>query len=274
MFYVIQENLFKEHHYKTLLDTMHRFKFEYDIVKYLPFVDKIYEYYDREVVGDDFEPVPYKTDREDVFCFGAVNMAIVAAKQGWKPGSMYNENHDYNVYAPKFGYENMLNGDGVVINFTDPLPFKDEYFFARPTKDTKVFSGQIFSRNAWYDYTKICNDTDTVNTITEETQILVSPCKNIQQEVRCWVVGGKVVTASRYKIGNRVIYANYDHESFFVDFAQSMVDKFQVAEAFVIDVCLADDELKVVEVNNINSAGFYEANMTKLIEALEEHFNK
>lgn len=273
MFYVIQENLFKEHHYQTLLNTMERFNFEYDIVKFLPFVHGIYEWYDREVVGDAFEPIPYKTDHKRVFCFGAVAMAAAAKRYGWTPGSMLNDNHDFDVYAEKFGVENMLNGDGKVINFTDPIPFEDEYFFVRPTKDTKVFSGQVFSRAAWVDYAKVCRDTDTVNSITEETKILVSPTKNIQQEVRCWVVGGKVVTASRYKIGNRVIYANYDHETEFIDFAQSMVDKFQVAEAFVIDVCLVDDELKVVEVNNINSAGFYDCNMVKLIEALEDHFN-
>lgn len=274
MFYVIQENLFKEHHYKTLLDTMHRFKFEYDIVKYLPFVDKIYEWYDREVVGDDFEPIPYKTDREDIFVFGAVNMAMVAKQQGWKPGSMYNDNHDYNVYAPQYGFENMLNGEGVVINFTDPLPFEDEFFFARPTKDTKAFNAKVYSKDEWNNYVKNAIGTDSAEILSEETQVLIAYPKNIQQEVRCWVVGGKVVTASRYKVGHQVIYANYDHESFFVDFAQSMVDKFQVAEAFVIDVCLANDELKVVEVNNINSAGFYEANMIKLIEALENHFNQ
>jgi hypothetical protein len=71
-----------------------------------------------------------------------------------------------------------------------------------------------------------------------------------------------------------VIYANYDHESFFIDFAQSMVDKFQVAEGFVIDICLSEGQLKVVEVNNINSAGFYDCNMFKLLSAIENHFNE
>jgi hypothetical protein len=101
---------------------------------------------------------------------------------------------------------------------------------------------------------------------------LVAPVKTIQQEVRCWVVGGKVITASLYKIGNRVVYQNYDDESFFVDFAQRMVDKYQPAEAFVIDVCLADDQLKIVEINCINAAGFYKSHMENLITAIENHF--
>ena len=98
--------------------------------------------------------------------------------------------------------------------------------------------------------------------------------KQIQQEVRCWVVGGKVVTASRYKLGSRIVYENYDNEIFYTNFAQKMVDKYQPAEAFVLDVCLTDDdELKIVEVNCINCAGFYHGNLNKMILALENHFN-
>jgi len=273
MFYVIQENLFKEHHYKLLLDTMSRFKFEYDIVKYIPFAEDIYEWYDSETKPEGFIPKRYETDKTKVFCFGAVGMAVAAEKRNWKPGSMMNANHDYNVYGPKYGLENMLNGDGIVINFGDKVPFDDEYFFARPTLDTKSFSGKVYSRGAWNDYTKICEDNSISKVLSKETQVLISPVKHIQQEVRCWAVGGKIVTASSYKIGNRIVYTNYDDESFFTNFAQKMIDIYQPAEAFVIDIAVSNDELKVIEINSINSAGFYECNMIKLISALENHFN-
>ena len=108
---------------------------------------------------------------------------------------------------------------------------------------------------------------------TSKTRNLVSPTKDIQQEVRCWVVGGKVVTTSLYKMGSRVVYENYDHQTEYWDYAQSMVDKYQPAEAFVIDIALADDKLRIIEVNNINCAGFYHCNMNKLIEALVTSLN-
>lgn len=186
---------------------------------------------------------------------------------------MMNENHDYEIYSKEYGLNNMLNGDGIVINFTDKIPFDDFMFFARPTLDTKSFSGQVFTQESWREYVETCRKNDAVNLIQEETKILVSPLKNIQQEVRCWVVGGKVITASRYKLGNYVTYENYDNESFYVDFAQKMVDKYQPADCFVLDVCLADDELKIVEVNCINCAGFYDLNLYKLIEALENFYS-
>lgn len=69
MYYIIQENLFKEEHYKTLLKMMERFNFDYEIVKFRPFIHEI----------------EFKTDRKDVFCFGAVAMAHSAKKYGWMP---------------------------------------------------------------------------------------------------------------------------------------------------------------------------------------------
>lgn len=256
MYYVIQQNVFKETHLDLLIENLERFKFDYEIVKFKPFCHDI----------------EFTTDRKDVFCFGSVSMAHAAKKYKWTPGSMYNENHDYEVYAPKFGLENMLNGDGTVIKFTEPLPFDNYVFFARPTKDTKIFSGQVFTQDSWKEYVEDCIKNKVSEKINEETRILVAPLKETQQEVRCWVVGGKVVSASRYRLGTRVIYENYDHETFYTDFAQKMVDRYQPAEAFVLDVCLVGDKLKVVEVNCLNCSGFYHVNVVKLINALEDHF--
>ena len=52
-----------------------------------------------------------------------------------------------------------------------------------------------------------------------------------------------------------------------------MVDIYQPAEAFVIDVCLVEDDWKIVEINCINAAGFYLCDIQKLITELEYYFN-
>jgi hypothetical protein len=251
MFYIIQTNLFREEKHQELMDIMVRHGFEHELVTFEQF--------------EGHNKINFITDRkENVFCFGAVKMAHLAKEHGWTPGSMMNENHDFEVYSKGFGMENMLNGDAVFMNLKDKIPFDDFLFHARPTKDTKLFSGSVFTHESWYEW---------VETKKGNERVVLSPRKDIQQEVRCWVVGGKVVTASRYKIGNRVIAKNYDDEVGYINFAQSMVDKYQPAKAFVIDVCLTNDEYKIVEVNCINCAGFYDANMYKLISALEECFN-
>ena len=54
MYYVIQENLFREHHFHTLIDHLKRYKLDYELVAYRPFVHN----------------VEVKTDRKDVWFLG------------------------------------------------------------------------------------------------------------------------------------------------------------------------------------------------------------
>lgn len=259
MFYVIQDNkFFKEEHYNLLIDILKKFDIGHEIIGFKPFVKKL----------------EFKTTRKDVWVWGSVSMSEIAYKYGWRPGSMYNVNHDIDMYGPKYG-TNMLNYDGITMNLTDELPERFKYFFARPTKDTKAFSGQLFERETWNQWVKDVikeRKKSKQKVLTPKTRVQIAPLKTIEQEIRCWVVKGKVVTTSRYKLGSKVTYQNYDHETYITEFAQSMVDIYQPAEAFVMDVCLHDNMLKIVELNCVNSAGFYYADMFKLIEAIETNF--
>ena len=173
MFYMIQKNMFKEHNYDEIIHHLARMGLDYEIVRMIPFIGEI----------------EFTTDRKDVFCFGAVKLAHVAEKYGFNPGSMYNDNHDFLVYGPKYG-ENMLNHGALIMNFSDPLPEDDRWtmFFARPTKDTKVFSGQVYMRHSWDEYVTECKKNDATHHIEDETQVMISPLKNIQQEIRCFAI--------------------------------------------------------------------------------------
>ena len=51
-----------------------------------------------------------------------------------------------------------------------------------------------------------------------------------------------------------------------------MTGSIQVALAFVVDVCLVDVEWKIVECGFLNCAGFYRADMQRLLMALEKEF--
>jgi hypothetical protein len=258
MYYIIQENLFREHHFNTLIEHLKRYNMDYEVIPFRPFTDEL----------------EFKTDRKNVWAFGSTNLAVVAKKYDWYPGSMYNENHDLTVYGAHYG-NHMLNSDGKVINFGDKVP--EDYphlFFARPTKDTKQFSGQIFTHESWNEWSQEIEDSSLKQTLTAETQILIAPLKEIQQEIRCWIVDGKPVTISQYKIGRRVNYLNMDNNQEAQIFAQQICDLYCPADAFVLDICLSEDEYKVLEINCINCSGFYDGNMSKLIQALEAKFSK
>jgi hypothetical protein len=111
---------------------------------------------------------------------------------------------------------------------------------------------------------------------------MISSVKTIISEYRMFIVDGKVVTGSMYKRGNQVI-ANEYVEPLVYEFTQKMVDEWQSkvdcrlipevrvpAKAFVIDIAVTPFGMKVIEINNINSAGFYDADVQKIIMAIED----
>ena len=112
---------------------------------------------------------------------------------------------------------------------------------------------------------------DGYMTLRPDTPISVSSVKEIAMEWRLYVVGGKVVAGSRYRQWGLPDIQPIDTNTAPWQFAQEMVDKWQPAEAFVLDVAslLKSKELKVIEINCINSAGFYACDMKEVVRAIE-----
>ena len=251
MHYLVQENLFREEGHAKLINGLERFGLSYELVKVLPFI----------------EEVEFKTDRTDVFVFGSLKLARLSSKYGWKPGALITPNHDYEVYS-EFYKENLLNYDSRIVNFGDDFEWKYDQHFLRPCLDSKSFTGKVYEKPEWEAFKSrmLANENDT--TLRHDTQIQVAVPKKITQEVRCWVVNGKIITQSTYRRGSFLVYDNIvDQDA--IDFAQAMVDIYQLAETFVIDVCLTDNGWKIVECGSTSCAGFYDADMQKLVMALE-----
>lgn len=252
MYYVVQKKLFREENYENLINTLERLGLDYEIV---------------ELTKDGFD---VKTDRKDVFPFGAVRMAKLARERDWNPGSFMTDNHDFEIYSKGFGIENMLNGDSILVEAGSF--YLESPKFIRPSKDSKAFTGKVFTPEEWHElvYSAIYDPKSILKT---DTIVQVCSPKKIYQETRFWVVKGEVVTGSMYAWGN------YNISQYLVDdgalkFAQSMVDKYQLADTFVIDIALTSEgDYKIIECNCTNCSGFYQADMNKLIIALEEAFN-
>jgi hypothetical protein len=254
MHYIIQENLFREEGHAKLIRTLERFDISHELVKVLPFIDE----------------VKYETDRKDVFVFGSLKLARLSKKYGWNPGALITPNHDYDVYS-KYYEENLLNYDSRVINFGNDFVWEYDQQFIRPCLDSKSFTGKVFEKTEWDEFKKRMLDHPEDTTLRQDSRIQVAMPKRITQEVRCWVVNGKIVTQSTYRRGSFLVYDNIvDNDA--LEFAQAMVDLYQLAETFVIDVCLTDNGWKIVECGSTSCAGFYDADMQKLVMALEEMY--
>ena len=115
-------------------------------------------------------------------------------------------------------------------------------------------------------------DNQYFSELSKDQLIQVGTVKKIYKEARIWIVGSKVVTSSYYRYGANVEYTeNVEPEG--LEFAQSMVDLYQVADSFVMDICLTTDGWKIVEINCINCSGFYKGDMQRVLIALEDRYN-
>jgi hypothetical protein len=255
MYYIIQEKLFREHEWDDLIKGLERLDLEYEVVKLLPFVD-------------DFE---FKTNRKDVFCFGALKMARIVPKYGWNPGVIMTPNHDFQVYK-KYYKDNLLNYDSKIYKFGEDFKWNGD-FFVRPTLDTKTFTGKVHSMESWKKFRDEQLTNGHTTTLTKDTDIQVSSIKNIQKEFRFYIVDGNIVTASLYREGSFIRYSDIIDDGA-TEYCREMIDIFNLAPAYVMDICLTDEKWKIIECGTINCAGLYKANISLLLMKLEDYYNK
>jgi hypothetical protein len=272
MYYIIQENLFREEGHAKLINCLERFDIPYELVDVRPFVKEG----DEIVLSDGTikkisEEIEFTTDRKDVFLFGSLKLARLSKKYNWSPGAVVTENHNYEIYS-KYYKDNLLNYDSKIFRISDDFEWTGEKLFIRPTLDTKIFTGKLYTKGEWQEFVQRLFTEGNVTTATPDSLIQVATPKNITQEVRNWVVDGKIVTSSTYRRGSFLCYDNIVDEDG-LEFAQKMVNLFQLAKTFVIDICLTDDGWKIVELGSCSCAGFYDADMQKLIMALEDAYS-
>jgi hypothetical protein len=208
--------------------------------------------------------------RKDVFVFGSVRAARLACDKEWTPGSFYGKNHDFQIYKDYYK-KNLLNYDSLLKDIADPIVWEpNEVKFIRPTKDSKVFNGKLYSKVKWEDTVQMVKE--KYLGVMPPVTIQVSSPKKIYKEARIWIVDGKIVTSSYYKFGDNVAWTE-DVEPEGLEFAQRMADLYKVEKAFVMDICLTPDGWKIVEINCINCSGFYRGDLQKLVMALEDLYN-
>jgi hypothetical protein len=236
-----------------MLETFERFAIPYSIHKVVPFVGELLP-----------EPNP---PSDDVVCMGSYSMRHYARKRGWNPGVFDLEPHDFQQQLNHWGGA-MLNADSTIAAFAD-VRFEGKRF-VRPIDDTKSFAGGLFAGD---DFAKwragvVAMGEDIGSSLTGATLVQVSSPKTILQEVRCWMVEGRVITASVYRRGSRVVYSD-EVELRFIEFAEALAVEWSPEKAFCLDVCDTPEGLRVVEINTINSAGFYAADMQRLVMSLD-----
>ena len=141
--------------------------------------------------------------------------------------------------------------------------------FYKPNNDRKLIDGVIVRAGS----TLRESINVDVSKFLQAEFIVSTNILNIREEVRCYVVNRKVITASLYRRNNKYdITLLSDNElSEYIEVAQMYVDNYYApSDNFTIDVCTTIDGLyRIVEYNALNSSGLYNCDTRLLFDALE-----
>ncbi|MEN7548831.1 ATP-grasp domain-containing protein [Rapidithrix thailandica] len=173
---------------------------------------------------------------------------------------------------PKGMGEYHINHDSLTYAFSDDLNWgSHEQLFIKPSKEAKVFTGKLFSKTEWEDFVYYSLKDQNNRVLSAKTLIQVSPPQHIIKEARVWIVDQKVATSSYYRF-----HGNIDFEETVAEegllFAREMAKRYHVTDAYVMDICLTYEGWKIMEINCINSAGFYKGNVKQIVTTLEEFY--
>jgi hypothetical protein len=265
--WVLQHNLYHEQGMRDLIAFLERMDIPHSEHKIIPFVGEIEP--DIDIEGN-------------VICIGSYSMRHLAKRKGWVPGVFDLGGITYRECIEKWGTD-MLNHDAVIVPLHEAVATfdkvqEDGLVFVRPIADSKDFAGAVFDLGQleylWKGIHSLGEEADPAG-LRRDTLVMISAPKNIAREYRFWIVDGNVVTGSQYKLGNRILYSG-DIDRDVETFAHSRVvpisvDKWNPLRAFVLDVALMrDGSKKVVELNTLNAAGLYAADVGKLVSAIED----
>lgn len=266
MLWLIQKNFYSERNLSILKDVLRRLNITSIEVEINESKDKIKTI--QNIDENNIFHTLIANDSEVNICGGNA-LSKIAQENNWKPGSFLNENFDYVYWRQKFK-DKLLNYEVKTSKLQDIESEWDE-FFIRPVNDTKYFCGQIVNKNNFNSWRErilnYSNGKHIGNSI-----VAASPVKKIYAEYRFFAVDNNIVTYSQYKSGEQV-YMSEEVPSLAVNFVKEMIEIWQPARAFVIDVAYTPDGYKIVEFNNINASGFYACNVQKIVESIE-YMNK
>ncbi len=272
MFWIVQGNLKKDEGLQKLISILKEENYNHQLVKTIPFTNIIVDV-DLDISNYDENNIPHLNINEEknMVTMGSYSLALTAKEKNWVPGSFINENYEFSKWVSGWGSENLLNGDAVqdkLKNIIDKIPHNVKNIFARPAEDTKSFNGTLFERdNLIYWLNKVNDEADRFG-LNGDTEIVIASEKNIEAEYRLFVVDGQVVSGSLYRIRGQVVTSeNIEQQA--MDYAYKMLDIWQPDRAFVFDIAITDNGPKIIEINNINSSGFYKSDISSIVKNID-----
>lgn len=150
-----------------------------------------------------------------------------------------------------------------------------DYWFIRPDADDKSFDGATMTfeeTRIWFDKLVAVEELERKlgNTpmVGKDTSIIAGPAYKVDKEWRNFIVNGRIVTSTLYRKNFKLNKSAFDIPQSMLSFVHERCMEYQIHKAFVMDVALCGEEYYIIECGCINSAGFYHADVSKIIEAV------
>lgn len=257
--WVVQDNLIDPIQVCQVISAINKVGAKVQTVKVIPFVDDV--------------DVP-ELDNNLVIPYGSTKLNKISQQRKWK-GNWFDHS-TFNVeYWNLTRKDEMLNYDSqtftvreLIEQFSPKIGISSEtLFFIRPLHDLKQFNGTVTTAK------EICNWMQSVDSgnfsFDEETLVCIASPKHIKHEIRCFIVDGKIIDSSYYRIhGVRLSQPVTD-----VTLIEK-INNFVLSGQLPHNCCVADiailedDIIKIIEFNAINSSGFYYHDIDKIVKAM------
>ena len=273
MHWVIQNDLYRERGYADLIIYLEETKTPYHLVKITPMVHRLVSAdFDSSQFFGNLDDIPEVVidNQQPIYACGSVTMSEIAKERHWNPGSFLNENMEISVWGEK--YEgNCVNDDCQISRFDQVERHFGSEMFIRPVLDDKSFPGKVMNWNQYLKWKKDVEDQEKIGDefapVKPNTMVAVAKRKMIEAEYRFLVLDDKIITGSRYKIRGKL------SESSLIDpvaetFARQMMEIWQPAQGFVLDIAMLESGQKVMDIGCMNSAGFYHSDIRRYVDAV------
>lgn len=206
--------------------------------------------------------------------YGSNVMVDVVKNYGWKPGWFDVPDKETDAYG-YFG-KDYINSDMLVCNTDNYIQslklfgmYDMEFYFMKPN-DQKYFPGTIVDKKMM----PFVIESQGKHFGTPDVyDICISRVKKIEAEWRFFVVGRTIVDGSKYHAEELKLDVKQGYDPQARTFAENMIGKYHpLKDNFVIDIAkMKNGDYKVVEINCLNSSGFYKVDLKSLLIHLKQY---
>lgn len=265
MKFIVQHNMMNEDSLKKIKQALEVNNIPHQFVGVIPFSHEITT--DEPLVSTDFLP------------YGSTLMTNLTGPDGLKWRGNYFDPVTFRAERWNAVRDDMLNTD-IVCRIDYAVKFlrtqtPKSMWFTRPCEDLKQFSGMVIEAEEcadWFEDAMACESSGSYQ-LSPDTMVVISTPRNIQAEWRWFVVDGKVISGSLYRLKGEMHQKN-EIDSWVISEAQRFADVWLPHRNCCMDLALVDNEVKVIEFNTINSSGLYDHDANAIIKALWEDFIK